>query len=220
MSSSSKPGLLNPTAACTPTTKITPTTTITRAARTRTEQEAGKQGKGKSARAQSGRAVLTGSNWGYGVRRCHDNSDSVSVNANRFPHALGFRDCRCTCHPVIDPRVGYTDPDMLCQPESSSVNGYMVFGVCPMPWLLFYYYYYFFFIFFLGDQLLEEFPRKRKSNFWRDPSFFLILIMFFFISFLWGIIFWVNFFSDLCYTWRVFFSQFCDIENLANFLLN
>jgi len=45
MSSSSKPGLLNPTAACTPTTKITPTTTITRAARTRTEHEAGKQGK-------------------------------------------------------------------------------------------------------------------------------------------------------------------------------
>jgi len=67
------------------------------------------------------------------VRRCDGNSDSVSVNANCFPHALGFRDWRCTCQSVIDPRVVNTDPDMLCQPESSSVNGYMVFGVCPMP---------------------------------------------------------------------------------------
>lgn len=104
----------------------------------RTEQEAGKQGKGKSARAESGRAesgraVLTGSNWGYGVRRCDGNSDSVSVNANCFPHALRFRDCTCTCHSLIDPRVGNTDPDMPCQPESSSLNGYMVFGVCLMP---------------------------------------------------------------------------------------
>ncbi len=47
----------------------------------------------KSARAHSGRAVLTGSNWGYGMRRrCDGNSDSVSVNAICFPHAMGFRD--------------------------------------------------------------------------------------------------------------------------------
>jgi hypothetical protein len=82
---------------------------------------------------------LTGSNWRYGVRRCDGNSDSVSVNANCLPHALGFGDVWCTCQSVIYPRVINTDPDMLWHLESSYVNGYMAFGVCPMPWLLFYY---------------------------------------------------------------------------------
>lgn len=87
-----KPGLLNPTAACTPTTKITPTTTITRAARTRTEQKAGKQGKASQQALSLGGQFLRAAIGGYGVRRCDGNSDSVSVNANCFPHALGFGD--------------------------------------------------------------------------------------------------------------------------------
>jgi hypothetical protein len=103
---------------------------------------------GKSASAQSGRAVFTGSNWGVRCAPVWRQFGLCQCERQLFPTCIGLWGLWGTCQSVISPRVVNTDPDMLCQPESSSVNGYMVFGVCPMPWLLFIYL--FIYLYFFG----------------------------------------------------------------------
>jgi hypothetical protein len=116
------------------------------------------------------------------VRRCDGNSDSVSVNANCFPHALGFRDWWCTCQFVISPPVVNTDRICLISRKAAplTVIWSLEFVLCPDCFFIIYLFIYI----FLGDQLLEEFQRKRKSNFSRDPSFsFFNYFFLYFFSF-------------------------------------
>ncbi len=208
MSSSSKPVLLNATAACTPTTKITSTTTITRAARTRT-----RTGSRKAREAQVSKSRVWG---GQFWRAAIGGTVCAGMMAIRIlsvwtpivSHmhwALGTVDARVSVwliH-VYSIGSGYAL-------ASGKQLRWRLYGLWSLSYaliaflLLFYYYYYYLFIF--GWPIIGGVPRKHKSNFCRDPSFFIIIkIMFFFLSFLLGIIFWVSFFSDLCYTWRVFF---------------
>lgn len=158
MWSTSKPGLLNPTAACTPTTKITPTTRITRAGENENGTGSREAREGKSASAQSGRAVLTGSNWGVRCAPVWRQFGLCQCERQLFPTCIGLSGLVMHVSVCDFSTCSQYGPDMPYQPESSSLNGYMVFGVCPMPWLLFYYL--FIYLYFFGWPIIGGVSKK------------------------------------------------------------